>query len=194
VCMLAVGCGGTGKTASSGSAGSPSDSVFAGAELSPARPAPAFALHDQQGSLVQLAAQRGRLVVVTFLYTHCRDVCPLIANNLNSVLHRLGPDAGQLRVLAVSVDPKGDTPAAVRRYARQHALLPQFHYLIGTRRELAPVWRSYHVAVSGGGGQVNHSAYTVLIDREGKQRVLYASDFRPAEVLRDVRRLLGRQA
>ena len=89
------------------------------------------------GTPVTLAGQRGRYVLVTFLYTHCPDVCPLIAANLNAALRTLGAGTKHVRVLAVSVDPKGDTAAAVRAYRTRMHLLPQFRYLIGTRAELA---------------------------------------------------------
>ena len=76
-------------------------------------------------------------MLVTFIYTHCPDVCPLITSNLNTVLRTLGPK-GNVEVLAVSVDPKGDTPAAVRAYEKSKHLEPSFHYLIGTRAGSAP--------------------------------------------------------
>ena len=56
--------------------------TFAGGEVSPPRTAPPIQLHDADGRTVTLAAQRGHYVLVTFLYTHCPDVCPLIAQNL----------------------------------------------------------------------------------------------------------------
>ena len=72
-----------------------------------------------RAALVRMSSQRGRFTLVTFLYTNCPDVCPLIAEHLNTALRRLGERA-DTRVLAVSVDPKGDTPAAVRQFRRRH--------------------------------------------------------------------------
>ena len=68
-----------------------------------------FTLRDQSGRQVSLSGELGRWAVVTFLYTRCPDVCPLIAAQLNEVLRELGSARDRLRVLAVSVDPKGDT-------------------------------------------------------------------------------------
>ncbi len=167
-------------------------SGFDGTELGVA-PSADFALRDQDGRLVRLSAFRGKLVFVTFLYTHCPDVCPLIATRLNTVLHKLGPERAGVRVLAVSVDPKRDTPDAARRFVRSRALLPQFHFLIGTRRELAGVWRAYRIAVlPGPKGTVSHSAYTLLLDRQGRRRLLYDARTRPAAMLHDLR-LLGQR-
>ena len=138
-----------------------------------------------------LAGQRGRFVLVTFIYTHCPDVCPLITQNLNSALRQLGSARKQVRVLAVSVDPKGDTAAAVRRYAAQRQLLPEFRYLIGSRAALRKTWAAWHVlAVQRNPGLVDHVAYTALIDRTGKQRVLYDSQVKARQVLHDLRVLM----
>src|SRR5205814_9433528 len=106
---------------------------FAGSAVTPPRAAEPIALHDAWGRPVTLRSLRGRFALVTFLYVHYPDVCPLIAQNLNAALEQLGPRRNRARVLAVSVDPKGDTPAAVKRYIAQRHLVPQFRYLLGTR-------------------------------------------------------------
>jgi protein SCO1 len=166
---------------------------FAGGELTPPKTAPPIALHDANGTPVTLAAQRGRYVLVTFIYTHCPDVCPLITKNLNAALRVIGPSARkQVRVLAVSVDPVGDTPKAVKAYAREKHLFPQFQYLIGTRAELRRVWKAWHVlAVETKPDLVDHVAYTALIDTNGKERVLYDSSFHATQVVHDLRALMG---
>ncbi len=186
--MLA-GCGGAAPRSAATHTNAPR---FAGLAIAPPAKAPSFALRDATGNRVSLAAERGRVVLVTFLYTHCPDVCPLIAEHLNQALRDLGSDRRDVRVLAISVDPRGDTAAAVRAYTRTHRLLPQFRYLIGRERQLAPVWKAYHVAANPGDlDSVDHTAYTVLIDGRGRQRVIYDSKVRPLDVVRDVRRVLG---
>ena len=166
---------------------------FAGGELKPPRTAPPIALHDANGTPVTLAAQRGRYALVTFIYTHCPDVCPLITQNLNAALRVIGPTArSRVRVLAVSVDPVGDTPKAVRAYARVKHLFPQFRYLIGSRTELRRVWKAWHVqAVETKPDLVDHVAYTALIDTNGKERVLYDASVRATQVVHDLRVLMG---
>jgi protein SCO1/2 len=164
---------------------------FAGGELKPPRTSPPIELHDAAGRPVTLAGQRGRFVLVTFLYTNCPDVCPLIAQNLNGALRQLGSARKDVRVLAVSVDPEGDTAAAVRRYAVERGLLPQFRYLIGSRPELRKTWAAWHVlAVERDPELVDHAAYTALVDRSGKQRVLYDSQVKARQVLHDLRVLM----
>jgi protein SCO1/2 len=186
--LLLAGCG---SSTSAPPTTSTQASRFAGAALAKQTPAPDFALTDQAGRLVRLSAQRGRFVLVTFLYTNCPDVCPLIASNLNTALRELGPRRSEVRVLAVSVDPKGDRPAAVRSYVRTHRLLPQFRYLIGTPAELRRIWGRYDVlAVARKPDLVDHVAYTVLVDRRGRRRVVYDSQVKAQQVIHDLRVLL----
>jgi protein SCO1/2 len=164
---------------------------FAGAELTPPRTTPAFTLTDQSGREVSMADQRGKLVLVTFLYTNCPDVCPLITQNLNQALQMLGAKRDDVRVLAVSVDPEGDTPKAVEAYAKVHHLLPEFHYLIGTRDELTEVWKDYDVAaVASDPELVDHTAYTMLVDEKGDGRVIYDAGVKAEDVVHDVDELL----
>ena len=165
---------------------------FAGGELDPPQPTPDFSLTDQAGQKVSMANQRGKLVLLTFLYTNCPDVCPLITQNLNQALQMLGTERDDVRVLAVSVDPEGDTPKSVDEYAKAHHLLPEFHYLIGSRDELTKVWKAYDVAaVASDPELVDHTAYTMLVDQSGEGRVIYDSQVKAKDVVHDVRALLS---
>jgi len=165
---------------------------FAGGELDPPQPTPDFTLTDQAGQKVSMADQRGKLVLLTFLYTNCPDVCPLITQNLNQALQMLGTERDDVRVLAVSVDPEGDTPKSVDEYAKAHHLLPEFHYLIGSRDELTKVWKAYDVAaVASDPELVDHTAYTMLVDQSGEGRVIYDSQVKAKDVVHDVRALLS---
>jgi len=165
---------------------------LSGGAVNPPRPAQPIALHDAWGRPFTLAGRRGQWTLVTFLYTHCPDVCPLIESNLNTALRTLGPRSN-VAVLAVSVDPKGDTPSAVRAYARSKHLMPSFHYLIGTRAQLRRVWAAWHVlAVQSKPDLVDHVAYTALVDPTGKQRVLYDSQVQAQQVVHDLRLLKHR--
>jgi protein SCO1/2 len=187
--LVVAGCGSSAAKMETAPAAATTTSTFAGAALATPRPAPPIALRDADGARVTLAGQRGRYVLVTFLYTHCPDVCPLIASNLNTALRTLGPQA-DVTVLAVSVDPKGDTPAAVRSFAREKRLVPRFRYLIGSRAELKRVWTAWHVlAVQQKPDVVDHVAYTALVDPRGRERVLYDAQIRATQVVHDVRAL-----
>jgi protein SCO1/2 len=196
VAVLAAGCGGKKAATIETPSTTPSDELaFAGGAVSPPRVAPPISLHDAAGKPVTLAGQRGRYVLVTFLYVHCPDVCPLIAQNLNAALQQLGRDRDKVRVLAVSVDPKGDTAAAVRAYVRARGLLPQFRYLIGSSRELRRTWAEWNVSsVASSPDLVDHVAYTALVDPIGRERVLYDSQVKAQQVLHDLRLLMRSHA
>jgi protein SCO1 len=169
------------------SAPSPAQRTFRGTEISPLHRAAPLSLRDAAGRRYTLAAQRGRTVLVTFLYTHCPDVCPLIASSLNTVLRTAGRKSN-VEVLAVSVDPKGDTAQAVRAYARRMHLDPRFHYLIGSRAQLRRAWAAWHVlSVSKAPNLVDHVAYTALVDTKGNERVVYDAQVNATQVLHDLR-------
>ena len=176
--LVVAGCGGAKKQA----APTPS---FRGATVVDPAAAPDFALRDQAGRLVRMSAQRGRYTLVTFLYTHCPDVCPLLAEHLNAALGQLGAGTG---VLAVSVDPKGDTAVTVRRFVALHRLVPRFHYLTGTATQLKPVWTAYHVASDPQHGTtaIAHSAYVLLVDPQGVERLVYDSNVKASDIVHDI--------
>ena len=111
--------------------------------------APDFQLTDQNGKSVSLAGLRGKVVVLTFLYTHCPDVCPLIAEHLRATNEQLGDAANQVAFVAVSIDPANDTPAAIRTFDEAHRLRGSLIYLNGTPEQLEPVWKAYYIGVSG---------------------------------------------
>jgi protein SCO1/2 len=191
---LALGvsaCGGSEALAPQPKAAAAAKSAFEGHELHGPVTAADFALRDQHGQLVRLSAQRGKLVLVTFLYTHCTDICPVIANQLNQALRELYHQRTSVRILAVSVDPKGDTPRAVRKFVRDHRLLPEFHYLVGRPAQLARVWQAYNVQVLQRNPEsVGHSGYIYLLDRRGKPRVFYSATATAQQVAHDLRLLL----
>jgi protein SCO1/2 len=194
VATLASGCGGQTAAQSGSTVAVPHAHAAAPAHGTPVAAgvdAQDFALRDQQGRIVRLSGQRGRVVLLTFLYTRCPDVCPLLAANLNAALRSLSPnERNGVRVIAVTVDPAHDTPSAVRAFARSHALLPQFRYLVGSKSELQPVWQGYNLVVEPRNAEVTeHSAYVLLIDRAGKPRLTYPSSVVAATVLRDLHRL-----
>jgi len=155
--------------------------------------APDFSLKDQFDKQISLSQFKGKPVVLTFLYTHCPDVCPLIADQLHSTALSLGKNASRITFLAVSMDPKGDTRAAVLRFSRAHKMTNYWHYLIGTHDELAPVWAAYSVDAQAAtaSGVVNHSTSLYVIDKEGRERVLLDNNFTSQQLTGDLRVLLG---
>src|SRR3954449_1141759 len=103
---------------------------FEGALSPPGIPVRDFELADQDGRRVSLRDLHGRVVVLTFLYTTCRDTCPIAAEQIENAMDRLGHD---VPVLAVSVDPAHDTPALAKRFLVARRLVGRMRFLLGPR-------------------------------------------------------------
>jgi protein SCO1/2 len=192
IASIATGCGGTGS--SSSSTGSTSTSGFAGTALTPVHSAPPLALRNYLGDPVSLETYRGKAVLVTFLYTHCVDVCPVVTANLRLVLQQLGPDARRVQVIAVSVDPRGDTRKTVAAFLKAHHMTGRMKYLIGTRTQLQPVWNAWHVAAVRDPTSrklVTHTSVTYGVSATGKLMTLYGPSFQPAQIVHDVPKLIS---
>jgi protein SCO1/2 len=151
-------------------------------------------LADARGGELDSGSLTGKPYLVTFLYTRCPDVCPLIGEEIRQALALLGPDARRVAVLAVSVDPRYDTAAAVRTWLHRHREPAQFHYLIGSQRQLAPVWKAWYAAPQvPGDPESGHTAVVWLVDARGRltAKVSAGVAFPPRGLAHDVRALLA---
>jgi protein SCO1/2 len=196
VAVLVAGCGSSAPKGKAGASPKPAPAPkYHGAVATPPVPAAPLALPNYDGKRVTLAQYRGKAVLVTFIYTHCPDVCPLIVGNLRTVQAKLGPEARKLQVIAVSVDPKGDTPATVGRFLRSRDMLGRMDYLIGSRPQLEATWKRWRIAERvprKSPELVEHSALVYGISASGKLTTLYPSNFKPADVSADVPQLAAR--
>ena len=157
------------------------------------KPAYDFALTDARGERVATRTLRGRPYVVTFLYTDCPDVCPLIASELDAALERLGPRGEEVEVIAVSADPKGDTRMKVLRWLEERELPDNFRYTIGTEEQLRPVWDGFFAAPQDRDREESaHSASIWLIDAKGGLRAKFSGGLPvpPADIAHDLGVLL----
>jgi protein SCO1/2 len=162
------------------------DSVAFAGSLRPDIPPQDFHLRDQDGKAVSLRQFRGRVVVLTFMYTTCRDTCPLTATQIRGALDDLDHD---VPALAVSVDPVNDTPARAKKFLFQRGLSrDRMRFLLGSRGQLAPIWKAYGIRPQG--TAFEHSAYVLLIDRHGRQRIGFpVQQLVPEDLAHDIRRL-----
>jgi protein SCO1/2 len=196
VTLLLVG-GGSSKPALPGNAATTKSASFDGALLEPPTPAPELStLRNYDGSAFNLSSQRGKAVFVTFLYAHCPDVCPLIASQLHNAYAQM-PAAMQQRVaiVAVSVDPHGDTAGSVAAFVKEHGLSGEAKYLIGSTHQLGRVWEAWKVGSerdASDPSKVNHSALIYGIGANGKIYTIYAANFQPSQIIHDVTPLLSR--
>jgi protein SCO1 len=160
------------------------------AVLTPVSQAPPLALHNYLGQPVNIDSYRGKAVLVTFLYTNCPDVCPLITSNLRVAQNLMGPaQSSKVQIIAVSVDPRGDTPKAVAAFLARHEMTGRMQYLVGSAAQLARVWQAWGVGSERDEQQpqfVNHTGLIYGITASGKRMTVYAASFQPAEIAHDV--------
>jgi len=176
-------------------AGCAHPSPFTGVTLR-GKPAADFTLTDQHGAPFRLDAQRGRVVVLFFGYTHCPDVCPATMAQLARVYHTLD-DAQRARttVAFVTIDPRRDTRTVLRRWV--DLFDPRFEALGGSEAALDPVYAAYHEYHSripgsrGTGYLMAHTGIVYLIDPAGRLRVLHSWQDPADKIAADVRTLLS---
>ena len=155
-------------------------------------PAPDFTLTDVlTGADLSLSSLRGQVVVLSFLYTHCPDTCPLTAERFREAQAALGADAARVEFVAISVDPAGDTAESVRAFTQDHRLWQGWHYLSGNRTHLSGVWALYGIGViDNGTAVVPHNDALYLLDGQGRERVLMHASAPAGSLASNVRVLL----
>ncbi|HEX5023378.1 MAG TPA: SCO family protein [Candidatus Binatia bacterium] len=149
-----------------------------------------FRLTDQDGKAFRFASARGKLVLVTFVFTSCPDVCPLFTANFAAIQRMLDDkNIKDYFLLTITTDPEHDSAAVLKDYGeRLKARFEHWSFLTGTRAELSKVWKIFGVNVTRTeSGQVQHTSFTTLIDRQGKRRVDYYGDkWRDKDILKDI--------
>lgn len=167
--------------------------ALAGTDLG-SGPAPDFTLTDgRTAAPVALSSLRGKVVVLSFLYTRCPDICPLTAEHFRVTQEGLGDDADDVVFIAVSTDPAHDTPPAVQAFSDDHRLSENWHYLIGSRAQLATVWSAYGIVATPDpdAPTITHTDAVYLIDRQGRERILLRTDALDESLLHDLKILLA---
>jgi protein SCO1/2 len=160
----------------------------------PPRIAPAFSLQGSDGTQLKLDRYRGKVVILEFGFTSCPDVCPTTLAALAQARKQLGPDASELQIVYITVDPERDDAERLRKYLA--AFDPTFIGATGTPEQLAAVRDAYGIAATrttlGTSYAFSHSSYTYLIDREGKLRALMPYGHAAGDYAHDVKILLGK--
>jgi protein SCO1/2 len=188
---LLAGCSsGSSSSSSSSSVSQPAGATgFEGAALPPGVLAPAFTLTDQHGHSVSLASYRGQVTIVAFVYSTCGATCVVIAQQIRGALDEL---SRPVPVLLISADPAADTLARVRDFLSRVSLSGRVSYLRGDAAQLRRVWHAFGVTpASADRAAFDRSAPVYLIDRAGRERVIYQLEqLTPEAVAHDVRKLL----
>jgi protein SCO1 len=160
-------------------------------------PAPAFSLMSQDGKPVSLADLRGKVVAMSFIYTQCPDICPLLTQKMVEVQDALGEDFGsKVQFVSITLDPEHDTVEVLKDYARFWEAKPDgWSFLTGTPAAVREVTRRYGVYFSkNADGSVDHTQLTSIVDQRGMLRVQYlGARFDPAEFRRDLESLVAQK-
>jgi len=160
----------------------------------PAETMPPFALVDQSGAAVTSDGLRGRVLVVSFVFTTCRDACPLITAQLARVQARARAEKldARVRFVSITLDPATDTPEALRRYAAAYGIdLASWHLLTGAPDDVTRVIRAFGLATVAG-DRIAHGSLVVLVDAEGRIAEKRTDlELAPDRLLASLRKLLG---
>jgi len=172
-----------------------SKTPFQGIDVTGASMGRELSLTDHNGTPRTLADFRGKVVVVTFGYTQCPDVCPTTLSDLSSAVKKLGPDASRVQVLFVTVDPKRDKPELLKQYVP--AFNPGFLGLYGDEAATRKATGEFKVYAQERAGKtadtytVDHTAQTFAFDKEGRLRLVMGYGATPEAMASDFRILLN---
>lgn len=154
-----------------------------------------FALTDHTGKPRTLADFKGKIVVMFFGYTQCPDVCPTTMAEMSAMMQALGPQAEQVQVLFVTLDPERDTQQLLAEYVP--AFDKRFIGLYGTLPEVDKVakeFKVFYAKVPGktpGSYTMDHTAASYVFDKNGKIRLFVRSGQGPAPLVHDIKLLLN---
>ncbi len=167
---------------------------FHGMPLQDPQPVSSLSFSGADGRKVTIESLRGRMLVVYFGYTNCPDVCPTTLIDLSRALKALGPRAEQVRVAMITVDPERDPPDRMDNYAQ--AFNPAFIGLSGSPEQIADAASRFgvHYARSGDhptGYAMEHTASVMVLDAEGRLRLVMPFGLSSAEMAEDLLALLG---
>jgi protein SCO1 len=159
--------------------------------------APAFVLLDQEGNRFDSTTLRGKVVVLSFIFTTCTDVCPLFTANLAQLQRTLKNEhTGNVFLVSITTDPEVDSPKVLKSYAQRYgADFQNWAFLTGSESQLKQVWKGFDVRViKKGRGLVQHTSLTTVIDRQGTRRFnFFGEKWQLKDLLRDTSALLEEQ-
>jgi protein SCO1/2 len=180
---------GSGPVADSASA-SQKVNGFYGPTAPPSQPPVNFSLRDQYGKTISLSRYRGQVVMLTFVYSTCANTCPVVVSQMRGALNELSK---RVPTIAVTVDPKQDTPANISAFLVKEDMLGQMEYLVGSRQALEPIWRFFGIQpqINVNSSKSDHSVLVDLLDKTGKPRVGYTDvdQLDPDAIAADIRTL-----
>jgi protein SCO1/2 len=163
-------------------------------------PSPGFTLSDVKGYRVGLTDLRGKITLMTFMYTHCTTMCPLVAVRLSGIAAALGNSRWRddsVRIVSVTIDPARDTAGWLAKYGKSiGADDAHWMFLTGSTAETQRLLDAYDFyARRGPTGDFDHVSRIYLLDAQGQVRQIYSSNFLETDaVLHDIDSLLAEKS
>ena len=154
-----------------------------------------FSLIGPDGEVVESKSLQGKPVLIFFGFTSCPDVCPTTLTQLSVVMKKLGPQADDVQIVLVSVDPDRDTPKVMKRYTASFG--PWLLGLTGSDQALTTLRKTYGVYAAmessddKGAYNVMHSAAVFAFDAKGRARLLISDVTDSDAVVADIKQLIN---
>ncbi len=159
----------------------------------PGEPVPDFAFTNQDGKHISLHQYRGKILLVTFIYTRCPfpDFCPRMSSNFNEIYKQLDNNSST-RLLSVSFDPGHDTPKVLRDYGfsvahtRDAALFRRWEFAVPREADLPKVADFFALTIKPEGGLITHNLSTAVIGPDSKiVKWYHGGDWQVSDLIRD---------
>ena len=170
------------------------NSPFKGIDVTGADYASGFQLTDFNGQTRSLSDFKGKVVMLYFGFVQCPDVCPTALTRAAAVMQQLGPQAAELQVIFVTVDPERDTPEILREYMA--AFDPSFVALRGDAQRLKETAAEFKVfyrqVPTGSSYTMDHTALSYVFDTQGRLRLALKHEQTAEDYAHDIA-LLARQ-
>jgi protein SCO1/2 len=159
--------------------------------------APEFTLTDQSGAKFSSADLKGKVYLVSFVFTTCNGSCPATTHRMEQIQEALKEKGllkdSKVRLLSITLDPARDTPEVLRGYMKLYDADPaSWRFLTGKPEEVNKVIAAWGMwAKPAANGQLDHPSRIFLVDRKGQVREIYHLGFLKTKwVLEDVELLL----
>lgn len=171
----------------------------------PGEDVPDFSFTNQNGRRISLQQYRGKVLLITFIYTRCPfpDFCPRMSSNFAEIYKQLGtdPSLAGVRLLSISFDPEHDTPKVLRDYGfsvahtREPALFRRWEFGVPRAADLPKIADFFALTVKPEGGMITHNLSTAVIGPDGKiVKWYHGSDWQVSDLIRDAAAALSRNA
>lgn len=132
---------------------------------------PSFSLIDQNGQAVSLSQFSGKVVAITFTYTHCAlpNFCFRISNSFRTLQKRFADQMGSdLILLTITFDPVHDTPEVMAKYGKTWNANPMnWKLLTGSKADVEAICNRFGISFWSDEGLMNHSLHTFVVNRNG---------------------------